>query len=367
LQSNLGKPWLEGIERMPNSPHLRCLILATLLSASAASAQQTPRPTPPAANQILLDVVVTQKSGPPVGDLTEQDFTLLDSKAPRTITSFKAVSGRDAPIEVLLVIDAVNATARTIALERSNIDKVLRAEGGRLAYRLAIAIFGDKGTQILGGGFSTDGNAIAAQLDRQEIGLRDLGRSAGFNGGTERWQLSLKTLSQLVANLAPRPGRKLILWVSPGWPLLSGPNVDLDAKLQTMMFGHIVNLSTQLRQARVTLYSVDPLGNSESISRASFYQEFVKGISKPSQIEAGDLGLPVIATQSGGLALNFNNDVAALLQECISDAAPYYEISFVPAAAERPDEYHRIEVKIAKPGLTGRTRQGYYAQPATHN
>jgi VWFA-related protein len=367
LQSKLDKPLPEGIQRMPNSPRLRCLILATLLSAAAASTQQTPQPTAPTGNQILLDVVVAPKSGPPVGDLTQQDFTLLDNKAPQAITSFKAVPGREAPIEVLLVIDAVNATARTIALERSNIDKVLRAEGGRLAYRLAIAIFGDKGTQILGGGFSTDGNAIAAQLDQNEIGLRDLGRSAGFNGAAERWQLSLKTLSQLVANLAPRPGRKLILWVSPGWPLLSGPNVDLDAKLQAMMFGHIVNLSTQLRQARVTLYSVDPLGNSESVGRASFYQAFVKGVSKPSQIEAGDLGLPVIATQSGGLALNFNNDVAALLRECIADAAPYYEISFVAAPAERPDEYHSLEVKIATPGLTARTRQGYYAQPGPRN
>ena len=129
------------------------------------------------------------------------------------------------------------------------------------------------------------------------------------------------------------------------------------------MFGHIVNISTQLRQARVTLYSVDPLGNSESVSRASFYQEFVKGVSKPSQIEAGDLGLPVIATQSGGLALNFNNDVAALLQECIADAAPYYEISFDPPPGDQPHEYHNLEIHVAKAGLTARTRQGYYSQP----
>jgi len=352
---------------MFSDKHAHFLIVIALLCCAAGLAQQGAPPVQPVSNKILLDVVVTPKSGPPVGDLTQQDFTPLDNKAPQAITSFRAVSGRDAAIEVLLVIDAVNATAPTIARERVNIDKVLRAEGGRLAYRLAVAVFGDKGTQILGGGFSTDGKAIATQLDQTDIGLRDLGRSAGFNGATERWQLSLKTLSQLVANLAPRPGRKLILWLSPGWPLLSGPNVDLDAKLQAMMFGHIVNLSTQLRQARVTLYSVDPLGNSESVSRASFYQEFVKGISKPSQIEAGDLGLPVIATQSGGLALNFNNDVAALLQECIADAAPYYELSFVAAAAERPDEYHHIEIQIAKPGLTARTRQGYYAQPAPHN
>ncbi len=352
---------------MLNRSRLSCLVLATLLSATAASAQQTPRPAPPAANQILLDVVVTAKSGPPVGDLTQQDFTLLDNKAPQTITSFKAVSGREAPIEILMVIDAVNTNARTIALERVNIDKVLRAEGGRLAYPLAIAIFTDKGTQILGGGFSADGNAIATQLDQNEIALRDLGRSAGFYGATERWQLSLKALTQLVAGLAPRPGRKAILWISPGWPLLSGPNVEIDSKQQTQIFGNIVSLSTQLRQARIALYSVDALGNGEYIGRTSYYKEFVKGVSKPSQVLAGDLGLPVLATQSGGLALNFNNDVAALLQECISDVAPYYEISFEPPPTDKRDDYHQLEIQVAKPGLTARTREGYYAQPAPRN
>src|SRR5580693_6368107 len=105
---------------MLNRSRLSSLVLATLLSATTASAQQTPRPAPPTANQILLDVVVTEKSGPPVGDLTQQDFTLLDNKAPQTITSFKVVTGREAPVEVLLVIDTVNANYRTVALARTD-------------------------------------------------------------------------------------------------------------------------------------------------------------------------------------------------------------------------------------------------------
>jgi hypothetical protein len=89
----------------------------------------------------------------------------------------------------------------------------------------------------------------------------------------------------------------------------------------------------------------------------------LKGISKPSQVQLADLGLPVLAVQSGGLALNFNNDIASLLQECLSDSAPYYEISFDSAPVDRRDDYHHLEIKLAKPGLTARTRQGYYAQP----
>jgi len=36
----------------------------------------------------------------------------------------------------------------------------------------------------------------------------------------------------------------------------------------------------------------------------------------------------VLAIQSGGLALNSSNNIAGLIQECVADAAPYYEISF---------------------------------------
>lgn len=89
--------------------------------------------------------------------------------------------------------------------------------------------------------------------------------------------------------------------------------------------------------------------------------------AKPNQVNVGDLGLPVLAIQSGGLALNSNNNIAGLLQECVADAAPYYEISFDSSAAKRPDEYHQLEVKVAQAGLTARTRQGFYAQPLPHD
>jgi VWFA-related protein len=290
----------------------------------------------------------------------------LDNNAPQTITSFKAVPGREAPIEVILVIDAVNTSYQTVSVARPEIDKFLRAEGGHLAYPVALVLFTDKGTQGLGS-FSTDGNALSAELDQTDVALRSITRAAGFYGATERFELSIRTLGQLVEKMGTRPGRKLMLWVSPGWPLLSGPRIQLDSKQQQLLFADIVKLSTQLLQGRVTLYNINPLGNTESIASVSYYKDFVKGISKPSQVQVGDLGLPVLADQSGGLVLNFNNDVASLLRECLSDSAPYYEISFDPPPSDKRDEYHHLEIKIAKPGLTARSHQGYYAQPSQPN
>ena len=153
-----------------------------------------------------------------------------------------------------------------------------------------------------------------------------------------------------------------MLWISPGWPLLSGPNVHLSAKQQEGIFATIVDLSTQLREARLTLYSIDSIGADENLTQVDYYQSFVKGVSETDQAQIGNLGLQVLATQSGGLALN-STGVTELLQQCIADTDAYYEISFASAPAERPNEYHHIEVRVTKPGLISRTRQGYYAQP----
>ena len=98
-------------------------------------------------NKIYLDVVVSPKNGAPVGDLQQQDFTLLDNKSPQSITSFQAVTGREAPISVTIVLDAVNDDYRTLTFSRMQIDKFLRADGGHLAYPVDLVVFTDKGMQ----------------------------------------------------------------------------------------------------------------------------------------------------------------------------------------------------------------------------
>jgi len=335
------------------------LLLAFLPFTTPASAQgNTPAGQSPA--EVYLDVVVTQSSGPPVPGLQKQDFTLFDNKAPQPITSFHALGGSQA--EVILLIDSVNAPYTRIAYERDQIGKFLRANNGHLTHPTTLAIFTDNGTQIQEGA-SSDGNALSSSLDKAAIGLRTIRRSSGFYGADERVQLSLNALRQLAAREATRPGRKIILWVSPGWPLLSGPRVDLTSKQRQRIYAEIVDLSAAMRQARVTLYSVDPIGVSESLLRTSYYKEFVKGVSKPNDVLLGDLSLQVLAIQTGGLVLNANNDITAQLQQCFADTDAYYELSFAPPPADHSAEYHHVEIQMAKPGLMARTRQGYYSQP----
>lgn len=356
------------------------LLLVLLLLFSAVSGQNTPPPQlrarpaaplpPPGGTnrQITLDVQVTDKSGSPIRGLQKQDFTLLDDKQPKNILSFHAVDSAgvsitEPPVEVVLVVDAVNASFQAVNYARSEVKKFLLQNGGKLAQPVSLIVFSDAGTKIQDGS-SRDGNALATLYDQFETGLRSITRSQGFYGAAERFELSIKTLTSIAAYEQTRPGRKLMIWFSPGWPLLSGPNTQLTRKNEQWFFNSIVAASTGLRQARITLYSIDPLGLADAASlRTSFYEEFLKGVTSPGRALPANLGLQVLVVQSGGRVFNGSNDLTAGIANCAADADAFYVFSFDAARADQPDEYHSIEVTVDKPGITARTRTGYYAQP----
>ena len=261
------------------------------------------------------------------------------------------------------MLDAVNTRFTEVAYEQGQLQKFFKSNGGKLLYPTNLAVLTDTGTQSEQT-YTTDGNALSASLDHYSAGLRDIRRDSGIYGADERLELSLKAIQQLTRYVAPLPGRKILLFLSPGWPLLSGPRIELDAKQQKQIFANIVSFSTQLRQANVTLYSINPLGAEEGVLRANYYQEFVKGVGAPGKVDLGDLALPVLALQSGGLAIQGSTDVADSLHRCFLDLQSWYEIDFNPPPTDMPDAYHHIDLKLDKPGLALRTRDGYYTAPA---
>lgn len=337
-------------------------LLASVLPLSATAQDATTPVDPAPQGPIKLNVVVTPSAGEPVADLQQSAFTLLDNGQPQPLTAFRAVTGKQEPVKMLFVIDAVNINFTRLAYERSQIEAFLKANNGVLGQPSALALVTDTSTEAMQG-FSTDGNALAKVLDDKSIGLRDLRRNSGFYGAEDRLDVSLKAFRRILAQAAAIPGRKAIVWISPGWPLISGPNVQLSGRQEQGIFQDVVNLSAEMRQGNITLYNVDPLGAGESPLHTFYYQNFVKGARKPGDVLPGNLGVQVLAVQSGGLVLTSSNDVKALLQHCVDDTKAYYEIAFKPSPADTPNQFHRIEVKVAEPHLIARTRQGYYAQP----
>jgi VWFA-related protein len=354
------------------------LLLFLLLPLSAVSQQNPPspelqpRPAEPAKvpasgtdREIMLDVQVTDKSGAPVRGLQKEDFTILDDKLPLNVVSFRAVdrASADPPVEIVLMVDAVNTSFRYVSYERTELKKFLLQNGGKLAQPTSLIFFTDREAKMQRAA-SRDGNALAALYDEYETGVRSITRSQGFYGAAERFEMSLHTLSSMMEYEKTRPGRKLLVWFSPGWPLLTGPFIQLSKKDEERLFQSIVGVSTGLREADITLYSIDPLGMADAGGlRISYYQEFLKGVPSANRTQAGDLGLQVLATQSGGRVLNSSNDLAQEIADCARDADAFYVLSFNSVRPDHANEYHEIEVRVDKPGAKVRTRTGYYAQP----
>jgi VWFA-related protein len=345
----------------------RGLVSVVALGLSAAAWGQAPVAGQAGATsdpkQVRMDVTVVGKDGEPVEGLTEKDFKLRDfthkdTKAGVPITSFKAVAAGQSEVRVILLIDAVNIPFSAVSTVRLQVLKYLRGDEGKLAQPMTIAVLSDQGVEMQQG-YTKDGNVLAAGLEKEEIGLREIGRSGGAWGAEERLQISLKATHDLAAYGKTLPGRKVVLWISAGWPLLSGPEVNLIGKQQEGIFSNIVQLSTGLRETKMTIYNINPLGATQDLRQSLHYETFLDAVNKPSDVQLGDLGLQVLAVQSGGLVMTGSTDVAGLLKRCVRETTAWYEIGFEMGPAEK-DVYHHVVVEVDKAGLVARTRAGYY-------
>ncbi|MFZ0759421.1 MAG: VWA domain-containing protein [Candidatus Sulfotelmatobacter sp.] len=317
--------------------------------------------------RVTLYVVVTDKSGNPVAGLQHQDFTVLDNKRQQPISSFRAIdeSGKteDSPVRVIFVMDEVNVSFRAMSNARQQLERYLRQAGGQLPLPMSLVIFNEKSTQVQGTP-TRNGNVLADSVHAIIAGAPRELEGGLLENQVWRIRISLRAVGNLIGYERTQPGRKLLIWLSPGWPLIEESIDNLTSKAKQTNFQTLVKLSTALRQAQITLYSIDPLGTDDAGSLGNvYYQNFLHGVPSADRFQSGDLTIPVLAIQSGGQVLNRSNDVASLISNCVADAMSYYSLTFDSSPVVHPDEYHDLRVKIDKPGVVARTRTGYYAQP----
>ncbi len=339
----------------------RCICFFAFIGFAFAQA-----PSAATDRNITLNVVVTAKSGKPVPGLQEQDFTLLDNNHPQKILSFAEVKGNNPsagpPVEVVLLVDEVNTEFSRVAYARLQVVKFLQRDNGVLSQPVSLGFLNDVSVKFTN--FSQDGNALVGELNANQASLRSIGRNQGVYGAGDRLTVSIRALEQLTAAAAQQPGRKLVIWVSPGWPILTGPRIELSSQDQRKLFGEIVTLSNTLRKADVTMYDVDPLGTADAVrGQTIYYEEFLKGVKKPQQVQYGNIALQVLAVQSGGRVFNSENDISAEIAMAMADASNYYVLTFAGQPGDGPDQYHSIDIKLGQSGLKAHTRTGYYAQP----
>src|SRR3984957_1553460 len=316
-----------------------------------------------AEHHITLDVEVTDVDGKPAKGLKQSDFTVFDNGEQKAISSFREFDGETAPppAEVVLVVDTMNASIQDVVIARQGIDKFLRQVGGHLPIPISIAFLTERGAKVSSP--SEDGNVLADDLEKLQTPMRVHGIAPGINGATDRQQQSIAAIETLATYEAKKPGRKLVIWVGPGWPLLSGSS-DTTEQDRRHYFDWIVDLTTSLRTAHITLYSVAPLNlMPETAQNAFLYKTYLKGVESPKQADSQNLALQVLATHSGGQVLSKSGNLSAQLMRCIADANSYYEISFEASSTEQARAYPAIAVKTNQAKAEVRTLTSYYAIP----
>ena len=338
---------------------------------------------------IRLDVVVTDQAGKPVSGIAADDLTLLDDGKPAKILTFHAHDGISVglqpPVTTILLVDTLNLPERLASFERREVRRFLQQNGGHLAQPVSLMEVSNVGILAVGQP-STDGNTLAAEFTHNDHLEWVVGRAASEVRGQsldranfESPGLSaLKALGDIAAVERQLPGRKILIWVGPGWAVGSGVYLDSGAPKQKT-FDAVEWFSTLLREARVSLYSFS-VGETNADGQALSYVSFLGGLRAVQQASAMYLHRKVLAVQTGGRVLapsadliggpaggptDFRQDADLVLQinSCIREASTFYSLSFDPLHADHPDQYHALRVQVNKPGLTARTTTGYYDQP----
>ncbi len=341
---------------------------APLRDPSVAQKTLTPlSSTDPAVRDGLfsIDVVVTDAAGSPVLDLEPQDFTLLDNGQPakiRTLHNSLAAALEPAPNpapELIFVLDAVNLSPQQLMETERAVVHFVRGNNGRLETRCFVYRLTRDGL-FSSAQLTRDGSMLAKEVEERKSprtvwrsGRNSENSSLGsWVGRSQRNPLSLSALGSIAIDQREIAGRKIVVWIGPGWPVLG--NADSD-------FSEITELSTRLQDARITLDSVTMWPNPEE--PAFDYHSYLEPPPRSQkEMKPAKMALQVIATHTGGLVLD-SGDLDRDIERCVEEVRSFYTLTFNPPHTYQVDEYHDLRVQVARPALTVRAPTGYYNEP----
>jgi VWFA-related protein len=301
----------------PRPSYLLLLIPCLVLALSAPS-----RRTRAAAPQdedvvrvnselVVLNVTVTDKRGAYVHGLKKTDFKVFEDGQEQTIAGF----GEEAtPFAAALLLDISGSMEGRVTLARSAAIRFL--DGLRPDDSVAVYSFHTEVKQEQDFAYTRD-------LEQRVFGLNARG---------------LTVLNDAVVSaardLAARPERRrAIVVLSDGADTRSAASADKA-------------LNTALA-ANATIYTVDL--SDRSAGRAD--------------IISGSGALKQFAARSGGryLPTPGGQELREAFAAVVEELSNQYTISYRPTNRARDGRYRNIEIKLARPDTTARTRRGYRA------
>ena len=210
----------------------------------------------------------------------------------------------------------------------------------------------------------------------------------------KRFEKTINGLLAVMNVIKDYPGRKSVLLISGGIPSLaaftgfgikktSGDNVALSEAATAKMndpFNILKKPGTRrgedilndfIRFANshnITFYALDPDNYLSYVMEDMAYENFPRSGKDISQFSADEIkelkkgelaNLNALAEDTGGDAFMGAKKFDNFLKVITRDLSYYYELSFYPNRKKADGKYHKIEVKVRRPGIKIISRKGY--------
>lgn len=366
--------------------YLFLMLIANHIAMAAGQTNDAPSESPllfyNESRLVVLDVTVTDHNGNVKAGLNRNDFIVTENGVPQTIQDFEAADDRppipavpmvdhaghdswgNAPL-TMIVVDEMDTPFAEMAYARQCAEHYLKAQAAQLPEPTILLWLNDKGFHPLTR-FTRNRDEVLGSLQKHPSALP--GRLAR-GAVVDQLSAAFSALQQSALFSRGEPGKKEIIWIGRGFPAINGVNLgSSEADLLGKAVRSTLNL---LLAARVSLYVIDPaIGKSEILGGAGPAQAQTPIGSTP--LPAANMRDPFVGTfdmnffvsQTGGKYYLGLNDLDRQIDESVQRGTRFYTLSYVPKITDQQFDYRRIQIRMRDPGLTARTKQGYYPEGA---
>jgi VWFA-related protein len=363
-------------------------------------------------NLVQIDAVVT-KNNKPVTDLTADDFEILEDGKSRFITSFSYVSSIAKPADksatdtatstkaknavmpppapfkpsephrtIAFVIDDIGSSAGSASSVRKQIRKFVEDE---MQPNDLVAILRTGGEVGALQQFTNDKRILLRAIEnlhfntasRVGISMFPSGLDALASGSrgeayaSQSFDHSLRAVQFILLGMREIPGRKSMILLSEHFPSAHAPGEGSSIGSGGSMFSEyrgVRRLAEMAIRSSVVIYGVDtrglvpfamaPIDAFYSVNPRPAGDEPFRALSAQSAwLQDTRAGQDYLAKETGGFVIKNSNNYVRRITE---DQSGYYLIGYRPTETTFNRSFHKINVKVKRPGLTVRTRSGFY-------
>ncbi len=291
------------------------------LTSAPGTAQQPQRPSSEfedavelRADLVTVTVTVTSSNGVLVGDLRQEDFEIIENDLPQRIITFSR--HLDLPLSLVMVFDASMSVKSRLGFEKDAVARFFRTIVRPIDRVAVISVSTDITMEQP---FTTEVNQLLSAINR-----------ISAEGATALYD----AVDLASVMLSERQGRRVIVVLSDGRDTIS----------RTPLLGAL----RRAQEADTIIYAINTAGRPNSAN--------VRDL-------AGERALETFCLKTGGEVL-FPDKIEELdpaFTRLAEQLRTQYILGYISTNEARDGSFRRVKVKVKRPNVQARSREGYYA------